>query len=444
MADEPLDDYLGLISQDEDILEPIGADRRAQLNDTFGGVSESLSDDVGSIIKSPSPEDIDLGNITGLSSDDGSIIESPGDIDLGNINGLIGDIGSIIPTDITSAVGDLLGTIGDVISDVSTIALPETIPAEPVTAEPVTADPKETVEVEEVSVDPSISIHTARDAINQKNEFNELDWRMRLSLAPLSEYLYNDPSAYMGILQPLIETDGVIFPYMPTLDQTYYANYSTYDLTHSNYRGYFYQSSHPGELIINARFTAQDTKQANYLLATIHFLRSCTKMFYGQDNGNPHRGSPPPLVFLRGLGEYQFNEHPGLISLFNYNLPNDVDYIRAGNVGFDEDGLNKDFQKTSNTGAGHTSWSSKITRLITSGLDKGAEPTAPNGNNTNTNSASEPAYNSPIVNSNGATYVPTSIDLSFNILPVQTRDQVSNQYSMREYGNGNLLRKGFY
>jgi hypothetical protein len=106
MADEPLDDYLGLISQDEDILEPIGAE----------------SDDVGSIIKSPSPEDIDLGNITGLSSDDGSIIESPGDIDLGNINGLIGDIGSIIPTDITSAVGDLLGTIGDVTTSINTVA----------------------------------------------------------------------------------------------------------------------------------------------------------------------------------------------------------------------------------------------------------------------------------------------------------------------------------
>jgi hypothetical protein len=74
-------------------------------------------------------------------------------------------------------------------------------------------------------------------------------------------------------------------------------------------------------------FTAQDTGEANYLLAVITFFKSVTKMFYGQD---AERGAPPPLVYLSGLGEYQFNEHPCVVSQFNYNLPSDADYIRAG------------------------------------------------------------------------------------------------------------------
>jgi hypothetical protein len=52
-------------------------------------------------------------------------------------------------------------------------------------------------------------------------------------------------------------------------------------------------------------------------------------MFYGQD---AERGAPPPLVYLQGLGQYQFNLAPCVVSQFTYNLPTDVDYIRAGST----------------------------------------------------------------------------------------------------------------
>jgi hypothetical protein len=78
---------------------------------------------------------------------------------------------------------------------------------------------------------------------------------------------------------------------------------------------------------MRAQFTAQNTNEANYLLAVIHFFRSVTKMFYG--SSDPNRGSPPPLVFLTGLGSYQFAQHPCVVSSFTYNLPDGVDYIRA-------------------------------------------------------------------------------------------------------------------
>jgi hypothetical protein len=278
-------------------------------------------------------------------------------------------------------------------------------------------------------------VYSARRAKASNKSTN--DWRVRLSLAPQAEYLYNK-AGDAGILEPLRATDGVIFPYVPKIDTIYHATYNQYDLTHSNYRGYFYQNSYPGEMLINATFTAQDTKEANYILAVIHFLRSCTKMFYGQDAGNPNRGSPPPLVFLRGLGEHQFNEHPCVVSLMNYNLPDDVDYIKAsvgGRLGADTDPftMNNESKPT-----GHQSWSSKISRLWQADLEPGATPTAmDSGGGTMTIKGRRRG-------NQGVSRVPTKLEVSFNLLPIQTRDQVSNQYSMDKYGTGELLKRGFY
>ena len=166
-----------------------------------------------------------------------------------------------------------------------------------------------------------------RDQFTLQQRFNtssQGDWRVRLRLAPGAKYLYRaqDP----GILRPLVPTDGIIFPYTPTISTQYSAKYDSYNLTHSNYRGYFYQSSQVGDITVTGTFTAQDTAEAEYLLAVIHFFRSVTKMFYGKD---PQRGSPPPLVELSGFGEYQFNNHPCLVASFNYTLPNNVDYIQV-------------------------------------------------------------------------------------------------------------------
>jgi hypothetical protein len=161
-------------------------------------------------------------------------------------------------------------------------------------------------------------------------------------------------------------------------------------------------------------------------------------MFYGQDAGNPNRGSPPPLVFLRGLGEHQFNEHPCVVSLMNYNLPDDVDYIKAsvgGRLGADTDPftMNNESKPT-----GHQSWSSKISRLWQADLEPGATPTAmDSGGGTMTIKGRRRG-------NQGVSRVPTKLEVSFNLLPIQTRDQVSNQYSMDKYGTGELLKRGFY
>lgn len=259
----------------------------------------------------------------------------------------------------------------------------------------------------------------------KQNQAQASDWRVRLRLAPNSNYLYNDPSP--GILAPLSTrsgTDGIIFPYTPSIDTAYKANYDTYDLTHSNYRGYFYKNSYADAVNIRATFTAQDTVEANYLLAVIHFFRSVTKMFYGQD---PGRGSPPPLVYLSGYGDYQFNEHPSVVSQFNYTLPPDVDYIRAYSTLVNGENLLPSRNRRSVPG---NPLAFALDRLINNKLTKGAETVrAPMENNL--------AINAP-------TYVPTKMEIAITLLPMQSRQQVSQQFSVKNFANGNSLRAGFW
>lgn len=256
---------------------------------------------------------------------------------------------------------------------------------------------------------------------SQRKQVNNGDWRVRLRLAPQSKYLYNAPQP--GILQPLTVTDGVVFPYTPTIQTAYKANYNNYDLTHSNIRGYFYQNSSVDPVTITGQFTAQDTAEANYLLAVIHFFRSATKMFYGQD---AERGAPPPLVYLTGLGEYQFNEHSCLIQNFTYNLPADVDYIRAGSPGNIGTNLttNRDRQSVATNGV-----FGSLNRLAAAFLTKGAVTRPP-----------PPAT----LGLNRPTYVPTKMEISVTLLPIQSRNQVSKQFSLKEFANGNLLKGGFW
>lgn len=258
----------------------------------------------------------------------------------------------------------------------------------------------------------------------QRNQASQGDWRVKLRLAAGATYLYKDPNiAQDGILYPLAVTDGVVFPYTPQITTAYNANYSPYDLTHSNYRGYFYQNSYVGEIQIQATFTAQDTFEANYLLAVIQFFRSVTKMFYGQDE---QRGSPPPLVFLQGLGEFQFNLHPCAVTQFNYTLPADVDYIRARTATIDGTSLliRRDRQTLPTN-----PFSAALDRLSNAGLNRGAinSPPAP-----------------PTLGTSSPTYVPTKLEATINLLPIQSREQQSRQFSVKSYANGDLVKGGFW
>jgi len=255
-----------------------------------------------------------------------------------------------------------------------------------------------------------------QDAENAKTQG---DWRVRLSLAPSAGYLYK--AVNPGILLPLQKTDGIIFPYTPSIQVTYAAHYDASDLTHSNYKVFQYKNSSVDQISISCDFTAQDTEEANYMLAVIHFFRSVTKMFYGQDQ-IPKPGTPPPLCYLSGMGDFQFDRHPLAISSFNYSLPTDVDYIRASSPtllsGVNATGYND------NRNSDLTPQQVRM-QSGTTPLNAGATESAPKfGKATNTQ----------------PTYVPTKIQIAIVAYPIVTRNDISNNFSLAEYATGKLLQ----
>ena len=242
------------------------------------------------------------------------------------------------------------------------------------------------------------------------------DWRVRLALAPGAEYMYAGPNP--GILQPLRATNGVVFPYTPAIAVNYSANYNPIDITHSNYKVQQYTNSSVDNVTLTCDFTAQDVYEARYILAVIHFFRSMTKMFYGQDQ-YPIRGTPPPLCYLFGLGAYQFSAHPLAISGFTYNLPQDVDYIQtmapapAGSDSVLDDIMNADIDDQL-----------KQNRLGSQCTVGGVVP--------KTQFMSVPK--------DIATWVPTKISLSISCIPIMSRNQTSNYFSLNDYASGKLIK----
>jgi hypothetical protein len=284
---------------------------------------------------------------------------------------------------------------------------------------------------------------TLQDTTNFKKKE---DWRVRLSLSPGATYLYKDSSN--KLLEPLQATDGVLFPYTPSIQIAYAANYGSLNPTHSNYTIYQYQNSAIDNITLSCEFTAQDTFEARYLLAVIHFLRSVTKMFYGQDQ-NPKPGTPPPLCYLFGLGEFQFNGHPLAITNFSYNLPNEVDYIRAGELNLNS-GVNRGEvadavgpPKTKLNSFGQIvadTISSRLSSGITKGLGAIGIKLTPGGSLAEPGFGLANGFNSYIAPGTvEPTYVPTKITIQINCIPIISRYEISQNFSVKDYANGNLL-----
>jgi hypothetical protein len=232
-------------------------------------------------------------------------------------------------------------------------------------------------------------------------------------LAPDSTYFYNNPAA--GILAPLISTNGVIFPYTPAININYVANYEPASIVHNNYKVFQYSNSFIDSVTITCDFTAQDDGEANYMLAVIHFFRSLTKMFFGQDQ-QPKAGTPPPLCYLRGMGAYQFANHPLAVSSFAYNLPNDVDYIStAGPI---------------------TTQAPTATNNLSSSL-RLPPNVVPGG------VAAPPMFESKPI-ADRLTWVPTKMQMVITCIPMMSRNEVSNVFSLEEYSNGILVSEGFW
>lgn len=234
------------------------------------------------------------------------------------------------------------------------------------------------------------------------------DWRVRVTLAPNAKYFYNDKNN--TLLMPLVTEVGntvssaviqglnsflggntmggqarvgVIFPYTPQVQVQHTANYAPQKLTHNNYTQYFYENSEVSPITISGDFTVQNVNEGQYLLATIYFFRSITKMFFGQDN---NAGNPPPIVYLNGYGQYYLPNVPCVCTAFSHTMPPDCDYIDVPEPGL----------------------------------------------------AYNPFTTTPILNS---TRLPTTSQISITLQPVYSRLAQSQKFSLQDFSAGALINK---
>ena len=160
----------------------------------------------------------------------------------------------------------------------------------------------------------------------------EQDWRVRLSIPDVEPF-----KTESELLGPLRDTNNsLVFPFTPSVIVSHSASYNALQPTHTNYPYQIYQSSQVDQLVITGDFFVQNGIEAQYWVAALHYLRSCTKMFYGGEGTN--QGAPPPVVKLNGYGDYVFNDVPVVIQQFTVDMPQEVDYISTS-IGEYEGGI---------------------------------------------------------------------------------------------------------
>jgi hypothetical protein len=150
------------------------------------------------------------------------------------------------------------------------------------------------------------------------------DWRVRLSLPKWPSFRTSP------VLQPLKDAGGLIFPYTPTITINQSTSYTPVSPIHNNYSFNAYKNSDPGTIAISAPVYVEDSEQALYWIAMLHYLRSISKMFSGND---PKAGNPPPIVNLNAYGNFVFKNVPVIITSFGLVLDKDCDYIGCNVVG---------------------------------------------------------------------------------------------------------------
>jgi hypothetical protein len=226
------------------------------------------------------------------------------------------------------------------------------------------------------------------------------DWRVKITIPSESSDLYqtffsgsnkNANEVSYKVLGPLSDTGGVIFPITPSVIIQHTANYSQLATAHANYPYYAYQNSEPANMTIVGEFPVQNQTDAAHWVATVHFLRAVTKMFFGGDKA---RGNPPPILKLNGYGNHVFKNIPVIVTNFTCELRADVDYI------------------STSQGPKHTNAPDAVTGFQKQGLI--------------TSNSSIPE-----------TWAPSLSTITVQLQPVYSRDTVKT-FSMRDFASGKL------
>ena len=220
------------------------------------------------------------------------------------------------------------------------------------------------------------------------------DWRVRLQIPNKADALYDAILANNNLLLPLRDSRGMFWPLTPTMQIQHSANYNALSQTHSNYPFQAYQNSQIDSISIIGEFPVQNQQDAQHWVATVNFLRTVTKMFFGKEQ--PLKGNPPPILHLSGYGDHMFQKVPVVVNNFNVELRQGIDYISTK-----QDQVYRGVQQSPIVGA--------------------EEPLDPN--------------------SIDQTWAPTISNISVMLTPIYSRQSIKN-FSLRDFARGKLNGKG--
>jgi hypothetical protein len=147
-----------------------------------------------------------------------------------------------------------------------------------------------------------------------------------------------------------------------------------------------------------------DQRSGLNFLGTLHFLRTVTKMYYGNESIN--QGNPPPVCKLNGYGDFVYKNVPVIITNFNVELREQIDYIGI----------------TVPTGG---QASNTTTRKDPTGMSYAED----------VRDADE--------SSGAVNYVPTDSLIAVTCLPIYSRNKITNRFTLKAFAEGKLANDGF-
>jgi hypothetical protein len=227
---------------------------------------------------------------------------------------------------------------------------------------------------------------------------DKTDWRVRLQVPQNGDLIYQSIFGQLGLednelMAPLVPSRGMFWPLTPTMTVQHSANYNAMDQVHSNYPHQAYQNSQVDSINIIGEFPVQNSDDAKHWVATVNFLRTVTKMYFGREQ--TLKGNPPPIMHLSGYGDHMYNKVPVVVNTFNLELRQGIDYIST---------------KQTNTPY----------RELT-GQDRGFFLSAEDAE--------------------AMTWAPTLSNISVLVTPIYSRESIKN-FSLSEFARGNLNGKG--
>jgi len=160
------------------------------------------------------------------------------------------------------------------------------------------------------------------------------DFRIRLSPFANSATQVYGASSSSNILSPLYVTNGLMFPYTPQITVTQDVTYQDLALTHTNSDFLAYTRTPSVNISISGKFTVQTQAEGIYALACIHFLRTVSKMYFGEtDAAAGKAGLPPPILLLNGYGTYMFNNLRVVLKSHTYTYNEQMDTVLVSTAG---------------------------------------------------------------------------------------------------------------